>query len=260
MKKILALLIALLLMFSFAACKPQTGNTDVTTDPHNHTHTQEETTAGTEPTQGVTENSDTKPQQNNTPDKTDVPATETATTPPQQTTENNIYRGAIKGNVYTSPFTGLKFTKPASWKYLSDEELALKIGVDTMEMADNIFPSTADRVPAVYDMWATDEKSGINLSVAYENMHVTAAGAMTTDQYMEMLEGAFMNTKGTTLLGKSTVTLSGQMYQKAVFTTETGGTKTQSVYYLRAMGKFMNIILVTAPADTKLPDINKMFS
>lgn len=258
MKKFLALLIALLFVFSFAACKPQTGNTDTTTESHNHTHAQEETTVSTEPTQSVTETPDTTTQADNSPDATSPPAEEPTSS--QQTTEKNLYRGVIKGNVYTSPFTGLKFTKPASWKYLSDEELALKIGVDTMEMADNIFPTTADRVPAVYDMWATDEKSGINLSVAYENMYVTASVRMTTDEYMEMLEGAFMNTKGTTLLGKSTVTLSGQMYQKAVFTTETGGTKTQSVYYLRAMGKFMNIILVTAPADTKLPDINKMFS
>ncbi|MBE6735061.1 MAG: hypothetical protein E7563_06965 [Ruminococcaceae bacterium] len=259
MKKILALLIALLLVFSFAACKPQTGNTDTTTEAHNHTHTQEETTtANTDATQGNTNIPDTKPQTNDAPDKTDAPSAEVTTAPATQT-EYHLYRGVIKGNVYTSSFTGIKFTKPDNWKYLSDEELSLKIGVDTMEMADNIFPTTADRVPAVYDMWATDEKSGINLSVAYENMHVTAAGAMTTDEYMEMLEGAFQNTKGTTLLSKSTVDLSGKMYQKAVFKTETGGTKTQSVYYLRAMGKFMNIILVTAPADTKLPDINKMF-
>lgn len=262
MKKILALLIALLFVFSFAACKPQTGNTDTTTEAHNHTHTQEETTtANTDATQGNTNIPDTKPQENNTdtPHNTDSPV-EDATTAPATQTEYHLYRGVIKGNVYTSSFTGIKFTKPDNWKYLSDQELSLKIGVDTMEMADNIFPTTADRVPAVYDMWATDEKSGINLSVAYENMHVTAAGAMTTDEYMEMLEGAFQNTKGTTLLSKSTVDLSGKMYQKAVFTTETGGTKTQSIYYLRAMGKFMNIILVTAPADTKLPDINKMFS
>ncbi len=239
MKRFFATLIAVLVILSFTACNVQTGQTSPT-DAHNHFHDhihQEETTPP--------ETSDSSAQ-----------ATET----PSQNEELQVSKGTINGNVYTSSFTGLKFTKPESFTYLSDDELALKIEVNTQELQKDIFPFTANRVPAVYDMWATDKKTGINISVAYENMHVSASVAMTTDEYMEMLEGAFGNTKGTALVQKSTVDLSGQMYQKAIFTTENGDTSTQSIYYIRAMDKFMNIILVTAPSDTALPDIETMFS
>ena len=235
MKRFFATLLAVLIVLSLAACNPHTGQTEPT-DAHNHSH-------------------DHTPQEETTPPEVSV-----ETNSPAQNESVQLSKGNIKGNVYTSNFTGLTFTKPESFTYLSEAELASKINVSTEELADEIFPYTADRVPAVYDMWATDKKSGISISVAYENMHITAAVALSTDQYMEMLESAFENTKGTALVQKSTVDLSGKMYQKAIFTTETGDTQTQSIYYIRAMGKFMNIVLVTAPADTEIPNIEKLFS
>lgn len=235
MKRFFATLLAVLIVLSLTACNPHTGQAE-STDTHNHSH-------------------DHTPQEETTPPEVSV-----ETNSPAQNESVQLSKGNIKGNVYTSNFTGLTFTKPESFTYLSEAELASKINVSTEELADEIFPYTADRVPAVYDMWATDKKSGISISVAYENMHITAAVALSTDQYMEMLESAFENTKGTALVQKSTVDLSGKMYQKAIFTTETGDTQTQSIYYIRAMGKFMNIVLVTAPADTEIPNIEKLFS
>lgn len=235
MKRFFATLLAVLIVLSLTACNPHTGQPE-STDTHNHSH-------------------DHTPQEETTPPEVSV-----ETNSPAQNESVQLSKGNIKGNVYTSNFTGLTFTKPESFTYLSEAELASKINVSTEELADEIFPYTADRVPAVYDMWATDKKSGISISVAYENMHITAAVALSTDQYMEMLESAFENTKGTALVQKSTVDLSGKMYQKAIFTTETGDTQTQSIYYIRAMGKFMNIVLVTAPADTEIPNIEKLFS
>lgn len=248
MKRLFAVLLAAVLVLSLVACKPQSSQTET----HAHDHIHEDTTSPSEETQEVTAtDADTSQQASSQPASSEASADND--TP-------SLLRGNINGNVYTSDFTKLKFTKPESFIYLTDEELALKTNVDVQELASDIFPYTAERVPAVYDMCATDEESGISISVTYENMHVTAAVAMTTDQYMEMLEGAFSNTKGTALVQKSTVDLSNQMYQKAIFTTETGDTQTQSIYYIRAMGKFMNVILVTAPKDAKLPDIEKLFS
>lgn len=248
MKKLFAVLLAAILVLSLVACKPQSSQTET----HAHDHIHEDTTSPSEETQEVTAtDADTSQQASSQPASSEASADND--TP-------SLLRGNINGNIYTSDFTGLKFTKPESFTYLSEAELASKINVSTEELADEIFPYTADRVPAVYDMWATDKKSGISISVAYENMHITAAVALSTDQYMEMLESAFENTKGTALVQKSTVDLSGKMYQKAIFTTETGDTQTQSIYYIRAMGKFMNIVLVTAPADTEIPNIEKLFS
>lgn len=259
MKKSLALLLTALIIISCTACAPDTDDIEGTA-VHTHSHTQEVTNDTS-----ARENTDSQASaQEFTQTQTDASqpeqATQTEAENPQQSTENNLYRGTISGNTYKSSTTGLTFTKPTGWTFLSDEELAGKIGADVKELADNVFPATADRVPAVYDMWATDPDTGINISVAYENMYVTASVAMTTDEYMEMLEGAFKNTEGTSLLEKATVKLSGQTYLKAVFKTETGGTSTQSTYYLRGMGKFMNIVLVTAPTGTQTPDIEKMFS
>lgn len=256
MKKFFALLMTALIIISCTACKPDTQNTDGTTDVHTHTQetegmTSQESSDNQTSAQGTTSTqSDTVQSEQNT---------QAHSSQSEQNTENNLYRGTINGNTYKSSATGLTFTKPDGWNYLSDEELANKINVDVKELADNIFPTTADRVPAVYDMWATDPETGVNISVAYENMYVTASVAMTTDEYMEMLEGAFQNTQGTTLLEKSTVKLSGQTYKKAIFKTETSSTSTRSIYYLKGMGKFMNIVLVTVPSGVSSPDVEKLF-
>ncbi len=260
MKKTLALLFAVILVFSCVACAPDTISTDPT---QSHTHTDSQPATSETPSQEATEasksNIQNETQVQTTPSSPEQ-NTQANTEKPQQSTENNLHRGIIKQNTYTSSFTNLEFTKPADWEFLSDEELAIKIGVDVKELADYVFPTTADRLPALYDMWATDPSGKVNISVAYENMYVTASVAMTAEEYLEMLRGAFENTKGTAFIEKSTVQLSGQAYLKAVFKTETGGTSTQSTYYLRGMGKFMNIVLVTAPIGAEHPDIEKMFT
>ncbi len=259
MKKLFALLFAMILTFSCVACAPDTNSTDPTHN-HTHTHTQEVTQA---PSQEASENSSTSAQadsQQQTEASNPEQNTQADNSKPAQSTAPNLYRGTTKGNTYKSTTSGLTFTKPADWKFLSNEELAMKIGVDAMELEDYAFPTTADRVPAVYDMWATNPSGKVNISIAYENMYVTASVAMTAEEYLEMLQGAFQNTKGTTFVEKSTVILSGQTYLKAVFKTETGGTSTQSTYYLRGMGKFMNIVLVTAPIGASYPNVEKMFT
>lgn len=256
MKKFLALLFAMILTISCLACAPDTQGTEPT---HDHTHTQETTEVPTQETSEETtcKQIDSPPQTNSEKtEETPQPSTEKS----EQITENILRRGTTNNNTYKSSFTNLKFTKPSDWKFLSDEELAMKIGVDEKDLADYVFHTTADRVPAVYDMWATNPSQKVNISVAYENMYVTASVAMTADEYLEMLKGAFENTKGTNFIEKSTVNLSGQTYLKAVFETKTGGTSTQNTYYLRGMGKFMNIVLVTAPIGAEHPDIEKMFT
>lgn len=261
MKKLSAFLLSLLIIIPCTACNPRTqGEQETTAHTHPHTHTQEATA-----TDSVQDSTYIQPATNEgaEPQPTEAStqhATQADSTEPQKSGDKNLYRGTINKNTYKSPTTGLTFTKPADWDFLSDEELALKIGVSAMELEDYAFPTTADRVPAVYDMWVTDPDTGVSISVAYENMHNTASVQMTTDEYMEMLEGAFKNTEGTALLGKYTVKLSGQTYRKAVFKTETGGMSTQSTYYLRAMGKFMNIVLVTVPAGAESPNVEKMFN
>lgn len=263
MKRISALLLILLIAFSCTACKPASqGEQETTAHIHTQPHTTEEITPTTvsEETSFTASVKESEPQPADTKPAESEKTTQAESDTPSQNTVKNLYRGIISEDTYTSPTTDLNFTKPADWKFLSDEELALKIGVDAKELEDYVFPTTADRVPAVYDMWATDPESGVSISVAYENMYVTTSVALTTDEYLEMLEGAFRNTKGTELLGKYTVKLSGQTYRKAIFQTETGGTSTQSIYYLRAMGKFMNIVLVTIPAGAYTPSTEKMFS
>ncbi len=256
MKRTFTLLIALILILSCVGCTPDTNSTEPT-QTHTHTHEATETTTQEISEETTCEQADSLPQTSSEkPEETPQPSTEKS----EPITENILRRGTINNNSYTSNFTNLNFTKPADWKFLSDEELAMKIGVDVKELADYVFPTTADRVPALYDMWATNPSEKVNISIAYENMYVTASVAMTAEEYLEMLRGAFENTKGTAFIEKSTVRLSGQTYLKAVFETKTGGTATQSTYYLKSMGKFMNIVLVTAPIGAEHPNVEKMFS
>ena len=38
-------------------------------------------------------------------------------------TPKEFSRGVITGDVYESEYSGLRFTKPADWKYYTDDEL-----------------------------------------------------------------------------------------------------------------------------------------
>lgn len=179
-----------------------------------------------------------------------------------QEVNSEVTRGVIDGNVYTSDFSGITFTKPDNWSYYTDEQLAelVNIGVEQLE-ADNLTKALTE-VASVYDMCASDV-TGSSVMVCYENTDMTLTKGKTPEEYMELLQKQLKEMQSTldyTFGEIETVTLGGEEYTKLTAYASTGGVEMTQYYYSRYVGKYMASIIITDTVGTQVEDIEAMFS
>lgn len=137
MKKISAILLAVVMLMSFAAC----GNTDST---NTTASTDASTVAATPaPTEIATQPSATA-------DETE-PVTNDAVILAGPT---GVIRGTVSDNIYQSAYTGLTFEADSKWSFSSDSELAEASGFSEEDLAADKLQSTLATYGMVYDMIA----------------------------------------------------------------------------------------------------------
>ncbi len=174
--------------------------------------------------------------------------------------DTEIQRGKIKGNTYTSKPSGLKFTKPDHWRYLTDKELAQTLSISEEILSNKEFMSALDEYPTLLDMMIMDDETGLNMAIGYENLEVTMGSVISEDEYLNAM-AEYLETMGAASSEDiETVYLSGQAYRHAIFTVEIDGLVTVTEYYLHAIDKYMNVITVAYTSDVAAPDIENMFS
>lgn len=172
-----------------------------------------------------------------------------------------ISRGTINGNVYTSDYSGLTFTKPDTWVYLTDEELAEAMDIGMESLDQNAFADAVVQMVSVYDMMAGDNETGTNINIAYENLAVSNGGTMTEKEYLEALskqlgDNATMNAE---FIEDTTVTLCGNEYLRAIYHVDYSGYEMTMVYYLRSIDTYMNLVVVAVTDGYTIEDIEAMF-
>ena len=172
-------------------------------------------------------------------------------------------RGTITDNVYTNEFLGFQFTKPASWVYSTDEEIAevMNLAVDSL-MGDK-FKEALEKNPAIYDMMVVDSKTRTNINVVYENLKKSLSTNITMEQYVEALKEQTSKIEGMTVTFSDKVEkamLGESEFTKCVssVTTEYGGKMTQ-IYYLRKIDGYMVSVVVTITSGYTAADIEAMF-
>jgi len=173
-----------------------------------------------------------------------------------------LTRGTVEGDVYTSEYSGLTFTKPASWVYSSDEDIAAATNLSA-EMYGEEFEKLLENNTTVYDMMAIDSLTGNNIIVSYENLSRSFASNITEEQYVEAMKKQFAEISYMTVtLDEKTekVTLSGQEYLRAVALTEVSGITITQIYYLRNIDGCMNAIILTLMDDTTVSEIEALFT
>ena len=175
---------------------------------------------------------------------------------------NPIVRGVITDNVYASTFTGLTFTKPESWVFATDEEIASALGLaSSMFNAD--FAEIAESSGSLYDMMVSDSLTGTNINLGYENLALSNSTNVTEEQYIEALEQQLKGVSSMVVEFEdeiTTVKLSGQDYVRVVANVTASGIEMSQVYYLRKIDKFMNFVIVTLVSGYEISDIEAMFS
>ena len=98
----------------------------------------------------------------------------------------NISRGTISDDgVYRSESLSMSFTKPESWVYSTDEEIAELVNI-SVEMFDNEdFEKALENNAAIYDMMAKDLLTSTNVIVGYENLKKSFSSNITEEQYLD---------------------------------------------------------------------------
>lgn len=238
MKKLMALLMGAALMLSLAACAGD-----------NETDTDADTTAAVvnEETDASEGSSDTE--------------AEAETEEKEDNSSKKMTHGTIDGDVYTNDFMNFTFTKPADWRYLSDEEIAQTInaGQDTLDL--NAIEEILTNNASVYDMCVQSATGGESVFVCYENTMLTAFRQLTADEYIDAVRQQLdaLTEIDYTLSETEDATLSNIDFRRFNATANVNGVELSQSYYVRAEGKYIASVIVTT-VETPIETIEAMFN
>lgn len=176
--------------------------------------------------------------------------------------KKELSRGKIEESVYTNEYLGFKFTKPESWVYSTDEEIAEAVNLSVDLLLGENFEDTLANNTTVYDMMVIDTLTRTNINVGYENLSKSFSSNITINQYIEALKSQFANISGMTVTFPDTyetVKLGDVEFARIVCTTKIQATSMKQVYYLHKEGTYMCNVIVTIPSGYTVEQIEAMF-
>ena len=176
--------------------------------------------------------------------------------------EFKISRGTIDGNVYKNEVLGFEFTKPYSWVYSTDEDIAAAMNFAADNLLDENFKEALENNPSVYDMMVIDSITRANINVAYENLRKTFSSNITEEQYVEALKEQLKDVTTMTVTFPDeleTAKLGSTEFKKCVCTTKVSGVTMTQVYYLCNIGGYMASVIVSMPSGYTVAEIEEMF-
>lgn len=176
--------------------------------------------------------------------------------------EKLIPKGSVEANVYSSEYSGLRFTKPDSWEYASDEELAAVLDQGISNTDGNSVTKDIAEMSVRADMMVKDPQYGTNILIMYEN-HDLVGMSQTVDERREFVEGQINEASGGDYvrLADKDITLCGETYHKQEFSYENGGIELIQAYYFRMIdGVVVTVTVTYAEGVVTTEEIESMFS
>lgn len=176
--------------------------------------------------------------------------------------EFKISRGTIDGNVYKNEVLGFEFTKPYSWVYSTDEDIAAAMNFAVDNLLDENFKEALENNPSVYDMMVVDPYTGANICVLYENLKRAFSSNMTEEQYVEVLKQQLEEVSAITVTFPKelyTAKLGNTEFKRCSCTATVSGTSLRQIYYLRNIGGYMASVIVSMPSGYTVAEIEAMF-
>lgn len=162
--------------------------------------------------------------------------------------------GVIESGVYTSDFSGMKFTLPENWEFYDREELLKMSGLDENGDEDTLKKEILKKT-TVYDMYAVDSMTGLNVIVLYENIKVQGMDPETFSEkdYASALndnlekQTAIRYTKSS----EQNVTVGGYEFWEISYEAYYSDYdfSIEQKYYLRKIGDFIMGIILTGGSE-----------
>ncbi len=166
----------------------------------------------------------------------------------------SLSRGVVDGNVYTSEYIGVTFTKPDGWIYATDEEINELMGASAeLLMGQSDYEAAVSDLFTVYDMMVTDPATNNNINIVYENLKLNASENMTAEEYIEIVK---TNLTSATELSYSfgnieNVTLGGVEFAKLLCDVDyLGIISMKQIMYIKNIDGYMCGITVTIADGT----------
>ena len=215
MKKLIAILMCAVILFSLGACSGGNGDGE-----------------------------------NTPPVSTSEADTSTPDTTKEKTDEAQIARGTISGDVYTNDFVGITFTKPTEWSYLTDKEISETVNIGQNALDLSVIEKALTETATVYDM-ATRDDYGNSVMVCYENTMLTALREITIDEYEQNVK---VNLESITEIdyefqSSEDISLGDTSFRRIIFSATVNDVEMTQAYYAKVMGKYVITFIVTAVTE-----------
>lgn len=171
-------------------------------------------------------------------------------------------RGTVEGDVYKNEYLGFEFTKPESWVYATDEEIADVVDLGAEMIVGENFKEALKNNPSVYDMMVVDTITRTNISIGYENLAKTLSTNATVEQYIDALKSQLAGVSGMTVTFPQTyetAKLGQTEFTKVVCSVTAQGTPMTQVYYVSKTDGYMSFVIVTIPSGYTVAQVEAMF-
>ena len=165
----------------------------------------------------------------------------------------SLSRGVVDGNVYTSEYIGLTFTKPDTWVYATDEQMNELMGASAELMGQTDYEAAVSDLLSIYDMQVTDPATNNNINIVYENLKLNGNESMTEEQYIEFVKQNLGSIAELTYsFGEiENATLGGVEFKKILCDVDYSGIiSMKQVMYIKNIDGFMCGITVTIADGT----------
>ncbi len=176
--------------------------------------------------------------------------------------KRELSHGKIDGDTYKNEYFEFEFTKPASWVYSTDEEIAAAMNM-SVDLFGDKYEETLESGVAMLDMMAVDSLTRTNINVAVENLSKSFASNITEEQYVEALKKQLAGVENMTIeFSDKTekVKIGGNDYLRASLTNTVSGITMTQVYYLRNVDGYMCVVTATIVSGYDISDIEAMLS
>lgn len=250
MKKLTAILLALAMLFAFAACGGSTPDEDAVRGEQ-----KVNTTQANDPAEDVTKAP--SDETTNAPDNevTDAPATDI--------TEPEFSLGDITGLNYENEFIGIGCNLPADWTFYTDEQIK-ELNNVAADLAGEEYKEAMKNATVVYDMLAASPDMASNINVNLEKVDPILLAVTDLSDYLEqsipMIKQGLENMGATVTKSEiGTVTIDGIAFDCLRITSNINGlTMCQLLFATKCNGYIANLAISTT-SEVELQEIIDCF-